>query len=211
MSYNDIINHIKPADSNNGIHTSLNGVVVTPFNQNYRKQESRGFDLIEILNNENVLSQFKKHTFPSIEKTSTGNIFITPVKRVMSSTENYCIKWLIFNKDFTPVHNHNYPMVPLPANGFLMKIVVPITKQLDDFIIEYIVDYHNIQVQFENSIANVTQVESQVIDGQNSIQVSQNSKMVIVFDISEYSEIMKLVSNRTEFFNNYLSDIDNVL
>jgi hypothetical protein len=208
---NNLSNFIKPVDTMNKVENSLKGVV-TPFNQTYHKSEdSMGFDIIEIIDDEKMLSRFDRYTFPHIEKTSDGTLFITPTKRVLTSTENYYVKWLVLNEEFQPLSNHNYPMLPLPKNGYLMKIVLHVTSDNPtEFIIQYVVDYHNIGIQTVSGVNGISQVQSS-FSGQSSIEVDKaDSISVKTIDISRIPQIMSMINDKESFFKEYLQDmIDN--
>ena len=205
---NNLSSFIKPVENKN-TENSLKGVV-TPLNQTYHKSNnSLTYDLLEIINNEDLLAKFRNYTFPRIEKTSDNTLFIVPTKRVISSLENMYIKWLVLDENHQPMSNHNYPMVPLPKKGYLMKIVLPVTSEdPSDFMIEYLVDYHNIPIQIISGVNNITQVQSSL--GQSSIQVNKDDTLSVeLFDMSRYPEVTNLIMNKNEFFKNYLYDMIN--
>lgn len=203
----NLLNYIKPKQDPTGLRNSLDGLGVTPFNQNFNNSEERGFNLLQILNDESLLAKFQRFTFPKVETMSDGCMFINPRKHVITPTENQYIKWLIFNTDFSPVHDHNYPMTRLPKNGYMMKITIPIlSENPDEFQIEYIIDYHNIQVDVSNSINNISQIQNSD-DRQITVQVNaQNELNIKEYMLGVYPEIDSLISDKKLFFETYASD-----
>ena len=185
--------------ANNSFANPLKGVV-TPFTQKYRRTDSVGFQLSEILDGE-MWKRFKKNTFPKVEKTSDGKMFIQPRKHVMSTMENHHVKWLVLTTDYKPVHDHNYPMVQLPKNGYIMKVVIPITSEkLSEFMIEYVIDYNNIQIESINTIGNIKDKTQEIF------QMTRDENISIKFNIDNHRPVLELISNREEFFSKYLSD-----
>ena len=188
-------------EKNTSLLNQLKGVV-TPFSQKYHRSDSSGFELEEIVNGD-MIKRFKKDTFPKVEKMSNGNLFIQPTKHVMSTTENYYVKWLVLDSSYQPTHNHDYPMVELPKNGYIVRISVPITpEKTPQFMINYVIDYHNIQIDSMNSLGNVEQ-------DQSPYQAIREETVVVRFNINEHLPLLNLISNREEFFSKYLNDIYN--
>ena len=179
-------------------NTSLRGVV-TPYTQTYHKQDSGGFDLLEIVNSD-MKDRFKKDTFPKIFTTSDGTIFINPVKNVKTTMENYFVKWIVLDTEYNPVRNHDYPVVPLPKKGYLMKVNIPITSDNpSEFVVEYVMDYHNIQIETINSIAHST------LSG-NDIDVEKTESLYVQpYEPTKHVEVLKLITDN-EFFSKYLKD-----
>lgn len=187
---------------------SLKGVV-TPYQQKYMKADKDGFDLMSILDDEILKNKFPRYTFPQIEKTSDGTCFIVPTKHVISTTDNFYVKWLILDEKYQPVSNHNYPMVPLPKKGYLMKVMLYVTSpNPTDYAIVYLEDFHNIHVQSILSMNGMSQVQSSQVENQSFIQANEDDKMMIQpFDLSHHPGITTLLSDRSEFFKKYLSDM----
>lgn len=206
----NLLNYITPKQEGDGVKRTLDGVVVTPFTQTFNVSENIGLDIMDILNDESKISKFPRFTFPKIEVMTNGEMFINPCKWVVMPTGNYYIKWLIFNKDFTPVHDHHYPATRLPKEGYMMKVIVPVlSENPDEFQIEFVVDYHNIHVEISNSIENISQIQSST--QQTSVQVStQNGLSIEGYMLGKYPEIDSLISDKKLFFDTYIKDVMDV-
>ena len=206
----NISNFTVPATRQNSVKTSLDGMVVTPFNQNFNKSDDNGFDLSTIINDERIMSKFQRNTLPRIEIMTDGGMFINPRKYVIGPNENYYIKWLVFNKNFEPVNDHNYQMTRIPKNGYMMKIVIPnIYEKLDDieFVIEYVIDINNIKFEVSNTIGDISPLQS-ISDEQTSIHVTtENNLYFKSYTLGEYKEIDKLILDKKSFFEKYVRDV----
>ena len=175
--------------------TSLKGFVVTPEMQKSMIKEET-LDLFEICDKKEIMNKFDQYTFPELLKMDSGEIFFNPHKSVRDTTTAFCIKWLVFDKDFNPIHGHDYPMVRLPLECYLMKIVIPLmTEMINDFGIEYLIDIRNIDI-----IRNETQ----------SITEEQFSDATVLrirpFDFESFPKIKELMDDKLLFFRRYVKD-----
>ena len=196
---------IKPVNDNP--ENLLKGVV-TPYDQKFNRKTEDGFSLFEIINNESLKSRFNKFVFPEFRIMDNGEIFMSPVKRVIQTLHEYYIKWMVLDDKFAPSHDHDYPYVNVPRNGYLVKIVIPVlTENPNDFDIEYICDINNIQTNIYDSINNINQPK--VIDAsQNAINVDIKEELGIEpFDPSLYPDFFKIISDKKRFSDKYLQHI----
>ena len=189
--------------NNDNEDNKLTGVV-TPYDQKFKRKEKDGFTIFEIIEDETLLNTFSRNVFPDIVKMNNGEIFMSPTKKIIQTLHEYYIKWFLLDKNFHISHDHDYPYVNIPKDGYLMKIVIPkLSEYPDDFEIEYICDINNIQTQIDNSINNITH-----IDSQNSIDVDTKELLTIEnFDPTKYPKIYELLINKKDFFNKYLTFI----
>ena len=127
--------------------------VITPYDQVFKKKPSTGFSLSEVLENENISKNFDQFTFPKIISTDDEKQWIDSVAHIISPNGERYVKWLIFNKDKKPVHDHNYPMTNIPDDGYLVKITIPVMKENPrEFIVDYIIDLNDIHFNIESTI-----------------------------------------------------------
>lgn len=103
---------------------SLEGLVVTPYFQKFGRNENDGFSIKEIIQSKDFLYRFDPNEFPSIEITGCGEVFFTPIKKVITTTESYFIKWFSLTKEFKIQHDHTYNYARLDKDGYLMKRAV---------------------------------------------------------------------------------------
>lgn len=172
---------------------SLKGVV-TPNDQLLRKKSSGGLTLKEIIYDNSILCKFPNYTFPQIRIMDNGNMFMDPRKRMISNMHEYRIKWFVLNEQFEISHDHDYPFVPIPSKGYLMKISVPITSlEKQEYQIDYIIDINHIHTEV---------VESKTENG-----TTESELQLPECNFQMYPSVYELVSDNQEFFNKYLIDI----
>jgi len=170
--------------------------IVTPDFQT-QHMINAGLNLIKIYTDDDLMRKFKSHTFPYASITTDKEIFITPLRHVKISTDDYNTKWLVLDANFKPVHNHDYPMVPLPTNGYLMKIDYHYYNKnvAGNFTVDYLIDYNNLHVNI---------VTEKV--GNNVIERYEFDK----FNPLEYADKIDHFNDKVEFEKLYLYDIFDV-
>ena len=170
--------------------------IVTPEFQSQHKFKS-DLSLLDILLNEDMMHKFKSHTFPYASITTDKEIFITPLRHVKTATEDYNTKWLILDEKLKPVHNHDYPMVPVPKKGYIMKIDYHYyNKHIPgSFVVDYLISCQNVHINIVNDKVGNNFIERYEFDKFNPI---------------EYMDKIDHFSDRVEFEKLYLQDIFDV-
>ena len=203
MNNSNLLNHIKPVDTN----VNTDPKFVTPMTQKYHKMTNITFDLFEIYKQEEIVNKFPPLTFPKIVETTGYELFIEPHDRIYNSSlmEETYIKWLVLGEDMEPINGHNYPMVKLPQDGYLMKIQVPNSlklsdnmKELKNYQIDCIYPYRHFKIITED---NLKQMEENSMD--LDIMSSLSIKSV---DVDINSTLHSLLTNKEEFFDKYVKD-----
>ena len=194
-----------------GIITTPNGsnaknlldYVVTPLKQKMKGMKSEGFTIEQIAENPEIRNMFRTHEFPSFEKTLDG-IFFTPTAKVISSTQQYYVKWFSLDKDFHISHDHDYQFTRLIPNGYFMKTTLSGIKESMLLEIQYVTPVDNIKV-------------SQIYETRPELPVSLNDDInpsnavsqyaVQPYQIGMYPEVYNVLSDTASFINNYMQDI----
>lgn len=143
---------------------------------------------------------FPSKYIPHIVETADG-FFIEPVTSFKTGGIKTYVKFLILDKNFIPIHGHDYAFVKLPTEGYLMRILLnnKTDKELsEDFIINYVIDINNITV--------VSSREINTQSGVNELSTIEIKAFENIID--SYDErIFSLLSNKDVFFKTYLKDI----
>jgi len=181
---------------------SLKGVV-TPMHQKMRNMKQNGFTLESIATNKDISDLFVTNEFPKMEKTTDG-IFFQPLTRVISTIQQYYIKWFNLTKDMQISHDHNYQYSRVIPDGYLMKVIVPRTSdKINDYNVKYLVPVDNIPVSEIQSTQNTITVHGEIPDGTPSIKYA-----VVPFSPQGLDQtLLNLLMNRDEFISKYLTDI----
>lgn len=175
--------------------------VVTPMNQQYMNNED-GYSLRYIYENMKM-EEFAKYTFPSFEKMTDGTIFVNP--RAKNMKEHYYVKWLFMTKrKKNPIHNCNYPMLPLPTEGYLTKWIIPAhSKDISSIHLEYLIDIDHVDIQPN------TEMRGKSIQG-DQINADISSSLVVISEKLEDPDLQRLTRDFQDFANKYLLDFDNL-
>ena len=144
---------------------------------------------------------FPKKYIPNIIETESG-FFIQPVEKIIDIAIRGYVKFLVLDKNFTPIHGHDYQFVRLPDEGYLMRIVLTYKDDRnlsEDFTVDYIININDIEVVsfIEKSTNN-----KEILDG----GITETKYFEHCRDL-EADVLSNLLADRNEFFRLYLRDI----
>jgi len=139
---------------------------------------------------------FPKYYLPNITNVN-DTLFIIPSKHVVSSNDDYYIKYLILDKDKMPIHGHSYPFVEVPNEGYIMKIRVEYTNiEVREFQIEYMVDINDIKFNVTSSLIGTDENKSKI-----------DTFTFTPFDSSMCSQTLaNILTDQNAFYQSYIHD-----
>jgi hypothetical protein len=162
------------------------------------------YNLIDIIRSEELITNFPKNYLPEVTETS-DEIFILTAKTDMTggSANAKILKFLILDKDLKPVHWHDYQYAPMPRDGYLMRISVPViqTDNANEFKIDYLINIQHVIItdSFQSGLAQNSDKQSFDDIGSKCSMLFENAK-----EMFDNTNIMSLISNSETFFNTYL-------
>lgn len=177
----------------------LSGKLVTALHQSHKIHSDQTISIRQIFESSDLQENFDRVELPNMQKTSDGVLWFEPCKSIVDNGIVTKHIWILLNKNLKISHNYNFSFVPFPSEGYLMKIIMPITKYCyDTFQLAWLTDINNINIEI-NNVVKLNEIKDDTVD------ISQKEfNRIISLNLDDYPELYSLISNPKDFYNSYL-------
>lgn len=177
----------------------LSGKLVTALHQTHKIQSNQSISIRQIFESSDLQLNFDRMEFPNMQKTSDDVLWFEPCKSIVDNGVVTKHIWILLDKNMKISHNYNFAFIPFLSEGYLMKIVMPITRYCSDtFQIAWLININDINIEI-NNVVKLNGIKDDNVD------VTQKEfNRVISLNLEAYPELYIPLSNAGKFYNSYL-------